>query len=73
VLVGRGVGGREVWVALKLDGNDDPVDFSPGYKYRVIPRLDGSDTMVRSDGTGLVTAPNVVEWEYIVDVLCPVP
>lgn len=68
------VPGHEVWIARKLDGNNDPVAWPQVYRYKVEPRMDGSSTtMLRSGGTGLSTAPNVVEYDYIVEVICSQP
>lgn len=47
-----------------------PVAFEDAYSYRVSPRASGGMTMLRSDGTGLLTAPNVDPYTYEFTVLC---
>jgi hypothetical protein len=77
VLVGPDAAGREVWVSLTPTGSPaTPVPFTQVYSYRVTPRTynDGATrTYLRSDGTGLSTAPNVYSYTYGFTVMCSSP
>jgi hypothetical protein len=77
VLVAPDAAGREVWVSLTPTGSPaTPIPFAQVYSYRVTPRTYNdcvTRTYLRSDGTGLSTAPNVYSYTYGFTVMCSPP
>jgi hypothetical protein len=70
VAVGQGTNGREVWICMTPANSSTPVSFGSPYRFTITPRVDGGTTDLRSDQTGLGTAPNVYSYTYVIDTLC---
>jgi hypothetical protein len=70
VAVGQGTNGREVWICMTPANSSTPVSFGSPYRFTITPRADGGTTDLRSDQTGLGTAPNVYSYTYMIDTLC---
>jgi hypothetical protein len=59
-----GGGSREVWVARKLVGSPgSPIGFAD-HKYRITPRVDNSQRVLRCDHTFATPAPQVADFTY---------
>lgn len=63
VLVNPDGDGRAVWICLTPIGGVAQ-DFTEFYEYKVEPRVSDDVTDLRSDGTGLATAPNVYPFSH---------
>lgn len=70
VATGMGTNGREVWICMTPANSSTPVSFGSPYRFTITPLVDGGTTDLRSDQTGLGTAPNVYSYTYVIDTLC---